>query len=89
MKLENIYIEQDYDRYAADDHEVWATPCRRLFDSEGQGVSAVFRGAGTDGSGPHPGSAPRTHRRPSSPDYGLVGEAGSRAYRPFDPSRWR
>lgn len=89
MKLENVYIEQDYSVYTAEDREVWATLCRRQFHSEGQGASAVFRGAGTDGSGPYPGSAPRTHRRPCSPDHGLVGEAGSRAYRPLDPLRWR
>ena len=33
MDLKNVYIEQNYDAYSAEDHEVWATLCRRQLDS--------------------------------------------------------
>ncbi len=33
MKLENIYIEQDYESYTDEAHEVWATLCRRQLAS--------------------------------------------------------
>lgn len=33
MKLENIYIEQDYSAYGAEDHEVWTELCRRQLAS--------------------------------------------------------
>lgn len=33
MQLESIYVEQDYDAYTAQDHEVWQTLCDRQLDS--------------------------------------------------------
>lgn len=33
MKLESIYVEQDYESYTVDDHEVWRTLCARQLDS--------------------------------------------------------
>lgn len=33
MKLESIYVEQDYDSYTDEDHEVWRTLCSRQLDS--------------------------------------------------------
>ena len=33
MKLEGIYIEQDYDAYTTEDHEVWQTLCSRQLES--------------------------------------------------------
>ena len=33
MKLENLYVEQDYGAYGAEHHEVWATLCRRQLES--------------------------------------------------------